>query len=58
MDPPLKVGCYTTPAVTNCMCGPLPGGGCEMGSLGHEEQDMHFFAKIGCDHVSSAPQAF
>ena len=34
MVPPLKVGCYTTPAVENCMCGRLPSGGCEMGSYG------------------------
>lgn len=51
MNPPLKLGCYTAPVVKNCMCGLLPGGGCEEGSLGHEQVDMDFFAKIGCDHV-------
>ena len=52
MDPPLKMGCYTAPLVTNCMCGTLPSGqGCEMGSLGHEALDMEFFAQNGCDHV-------
>lgn len=51
MDPPLKLGCYTAPVVKNCMCGTLPTGGCEEGSLGHEQVDMDFFAKIGCDHV-------
>lgn len=38
----LSLGCYTSPAVTNC-CG-------EPGSLGYEYVDMEFFASIGCDH--------
>jgi alpha-galactosidase len=42
-SPPLKLGCYTSPATKNC-CG-------EPGSLGYEEVDMNFFAKSGCDHV-------
>lgn len=51
LDPPLKLGCYTAPAVTNCQCGPLPNGSCEDGCLGHEVVDMNFFADAGCDHV-------
>lgn len=39
----LKLGCYTSPATTNC-CG-------EPGSLGYEMIDMEFFATSGCDHV-------
>jgi alpha-galactosidase len=39
----LKLGCYTSPATTNC-CG-------EPGSLGYEAIDMETFAKRGCDHV-------
>ena len=48
MDPPLKLGCYTAPLVSNCQCGPLPGGGCEQGSLGHGAVGMEFFAQAGC----------
>ena len=39
----MKLGCYTSPAHTNC-CG-------EPGSLGFEAIDMEFFARVGCDHV-------
>jgi alpha-galactosidase len=42
-SPPLKLGCYTSPASKNC-CG-------EPGSLGYEAIDMDTFAKMGCDHV-------
>lgn len=42
-SPPLKLGCYTSPATKNC-CG-------EPGSLGYEDIDMETFAKMGCDHV-------
>lgn len=57
MKPPLKLGCYTAPLTTNCMCGTGPTGSaidptkCEQGCLGHEVVDMAFFARIGCDHV-------
>jgi hypothetical protein len=39
----MQLGCYTSPATTNC-CG-------EPGSLGYEAVDMEFFASVGCDHV-------
>ena len=39
----LSLGCYTSPATRNC-CG-------EPGSLGYEDIDMAFFARVGCDHV-------
>ena len=39
----LQLGCYTSPAKTNC-CG-------EPGSLGYEAIDMETFARWGCDHV-------
>ena len=39
----MQLGCYTSPATTNC-CG-------EPGSLGFEYVDMEFFARVGCDHV-------
>ena len=64
MSPPLKVGCYTSPRSTNCMCGSLPQGGCEEGTgSGYEERDMEFFAASGCDHVmvdmpDTAPDTF
>jgi len=64
MSPPLKVGCYTSPRSTNCMCGSLPQGGCEEGTgTGYEERDMEFFAASGCDHVmvdmpDTAPDTF
>ena len=64
MTPPLKVGCYTSPRSTNCMCGSLPQGGCEEGTgTGYEERDMEFFAASGCDHVmvdmpDTAPDTF
>lgn len=52
MSPPLKLGCYTAGREKNCMCGHLPGGGCEEGTgAGHEATDMAFFAAAGCDHV-------
>lgn len=52
MSPPLKLGCYTAGREKNCMCGPLPGGGCEEGTgAGNEAVDMAFFADAGCDHV-------
>jgi hypothetical protein len=37
------MGCYTSPGLVNCCSEP--------GSLGHEDTDMEFFARIGCDHV-------
>ena len=64
MTPPLKLGCYTSPRPTNCMCGHLPQGGCEEGTgPGYEAVDMSFFADIGCDHImvdmpDSAPPTF
>ena len=52
MEPPLKLGCYTTPRPTNCMCFRLPTGACEEGTgPGYEAVDMAFFAAAGCDHV-------
>ena len=39
----LQLGCYTSPATSNC-CG-------EPGSLGYEAVDMETFARWGCDHV-------
>jgi hypothetical protein len=52
MSPPLKLGCYTSPRVKNCMCGTMPSGGCEEGTgPGFEAVDMAFFAAAGCDHV-------
>ena len=48
MEPPLKLGCYTSPRSWNGMCGP-PGEAAT--GFGYEAVDMNFFAEIGCDHV-------